>query len=74
MHGNSSADSHGNEVYEGEWEEDLMHGQGVYQFTSGAVYTGQWIKGEFLVDLSFLCALSLKIMNFKEREANFEGV
>lgn len=46
VHGNSHADSHGNEVYEGEWVEDLMHGTGTYTFTSGATYHGQWIKGK----------------------------
>lgn len=32
IHGNSNSDSHGNEVYEGEWEQDLMHGQGTFIF------------------------------------------
>jgi hypothetical protein len=36
----------GVEEYEGDWEEDLMHGYGVYKYTSGAAYTGQWHKGK----------------------------
>ena len=36
----------GNETYEGNWEKDLMHGEGIYHFTNGAIYTGQWIKGK----------------------------
>lgn len=46
VHGNSAADTIGNEVYEGDWDHDLMHGEGTYTFTNGAVYTGQWIKGK----------------------------
>jgi hypothetical protein len=36
----------GIEEYEGDWEEDLMHGYGTYKYTSGAVYTGQWVRGK----------------------------
>ena len=36
----------GVESYEGDWEEDLMHGEGTYTFTNGSKYTGQWIKGQ----------------------------
>ena len=48
IHGNSTVDTQGSGIciYEGDWEQDLMHGQGVYTFTSGAVYTGQWVKGK----------------------------
>jgi len=28
------------------WEEDRMHGQGRYTFTSGAEYNGQWVEGK----------------------------
>jgi len=42
--GTSSTDQ-GTEEYEGDWDEDLMHGYGTYKYTSGAVYTGQWNKG-----------------------------
>ena len=34
------------DVYEGNWQQDLMHGDGTYKFTSGAIYVGQWIKGK----------------------------
>lgn len=30
------------EDYEGEWQNDLMHGYGVYRYLSGAVYEGEW--------------------------------
>ena len=33
------------EEYDGDWFEDLMHGQGTYKFTSGNQYTGSWEKG-----------------------------
>lgn len=35
----------GVEEYDGDWEDDKMHGYGRYQFTSGAVYIGQWHCG-----------------------------
>ena len=28
----------GIEEYEGDWEDDLMHGYGVYKYTNGAIY------------------------------------
>ena len=36
----------GQEEYEGMWEDDKMHGQGRYTFTSGAEYNGQWCDGK----------------------------
>ena len=36
----------GVEEYEGDWEEDLMHGYGTYKYTSGAIYSGNWEKGK----------------------------
>lgn len=42
----TTASEFGTEEYEGDWEEDLMHGYGTYKYTSGAVYTGQWHKGK----------------------------
>ncbi len=36
----------GTEDYEGDWEDDLMHGYGTYKYTSGALYSGQWHKGK----------------------------
>ena len=41
----SGQTSYGQEEYEGMWEEDKMHGQGRYTFTSGAEYNGQWVEG-----------------------------
>lgn len=36
----------GHEEYDGDWEDDKMHGTGRYQFTSGAVYQGGWKHGQ----------------------------
>jgi len=36
----------GVEDYAGDWVEDVMHGYGVYRYTSGAVYSGQWHEGK----------------------------
>ena len=36
----------GAEEYDGDWEDDMMHGFGKYVFTSGAVYEGQWSAGK----------------------------
>jgi hypothetical protein len=30
------------EEYDGEWENNMMHGEGRYSFGSGAVYVGHW--------------------------------
>ena len=35
----------GGEEYDGEWNEDQMHGQGTYKYTSGNVYSGDWANG-----------------------------
>jgi hypothetical protein len=41
--------AHGNQVgdeeYDGQWNDDQMHGYGTYRFTSGNVYTGNWENG-----------------------------
>lgn len=42
----AGAQNRGSEEYEGDWQEDKMHGHGRYSFTSGAVYTGDWSKGK----------------------------
>ena len=34
------------EEYEGQWEDDKMHGEGRYTYQSGAEYTGQWVEGK----------------------------
>lgn len=31
--------------YEGEWQDDLHHGQGRYTWADGTVYDGQWVLG-----------------------------
>jgi hypothetical protein len=40
-HGQGTIET-GQEYYEGDWEDDLMHGYGIYHFTSGALYMGNW--------------------------------
>ena len=42
----TTSNDFGNEEYDGDWEDDLMHGFGTYKYTSGATYTGQWVKGK----------------------------
>lgn len=37
----------GPETYEGNWDFDLMHGQGKFTFSSGAIYTGNFEKNVF---------------------------
>lgn len=34
----ATANDAGSEEYEGDWEEDQMHGYGTYHYTSGAIY------------------------------------
>ncbi|CAI2374964.1 unnamed protein product [Moneuplotes crassus] len=47
IHGTSNASTKGgSETYEGDWNKDLMHGEGTYLFTNGARYTGQWVNGK----------------------------
>jgi hypothetical protein len=41
----SAGNDLGSEEYEGDWEDDLMHGYGTYRYTSGAIYQGQWSHG-----------------------------
>ena len=38
----TTSNEFGNEEYTGDWEDDLMHGYGVYKYTSGSIYQGQW--------------------------------
>lgn len=44
--GNAASADLGAEDYEGDWEDDQMHGYGKYKYTSGATYNGQWVKGK----------------------------
>jgi hypothetical protein len=37
----------GPEKYSGEWKNDLMNGEGVYHFSSGACYTGLFVNNAF---------------------------
>lgn len=36
----------GQESFDGDWQEDKMHGYGRYEYTSGAVYSGEWLHGK----------------------------
>jgi hypothetical protein len=29
--------------YQGEWKDDMMHGEGVHDYSNGGKYTGSWI-------------------------------
>jgi len=33
--------------YDGEWEDDAMHGKGLYKYASGASYSGQFQKDKY---------------------------
>jgi hypothetical protein len=35
------------EIYDGEWREGVIYGQGKYTFSSGASYDGQWVDNKF---------------------------
>jgi hypothetical protein len=37
----------GSYTYNGQWEEDAMHGQGQFNFASGASYDGAWAAGQY---------------------------
>lgn len=39
--------TYGPEEYQGSWKNDLMHGEGRYQFSSGACYTGSFVHNSF---------------------------
>ena len=39
--------STGPESYEGTWNEDVMEGEGVYTFSSGATYSGSFVNNSF---------------------------
>lgn len=42
----ATSGTHGQEEYVGEWQDDKMHGQGRFVFTSGSVYEGEWANGK----------------------------
>lgn len=45
-HAGTTAHEKGNEEYRGNWVEDRMEGTGVYKYTSGAIYSGEWKDGK----------------------------
>ena len=42
IHSGTTAYEKGNESYSGNWSHDKMDGYGIYTYTSGAVYSGEW--------------------------------
>ena len=42
IHSGTTAYEKGNESYSGNWSYDKMEGYGIYTYTSGAVYSGEW--------------------------------
>lgn len=42
----SGSSNEAGEEYKGTWAEDHQHGYGVYRYTNGAVYSGEWQKGK----------------------------
>lgn len=57
-HAGTTAHEKGNEEYRGTWVEDKMEGYGVYKYTSGAIYSGEWRdgkhNGKVLIDIFFM--------------------
>jgi hypothetical protein len=31
-----------NESYEGQWQDNQMHGKGIYRYADGSVFEGEW--------------------------------
>lgn len=46
IHAGTTAHEKGNEEYRGTWFEDKMEGFGIYKYTSGAIYRGEWKDGK----------------------------
>lgn len=46
VHAGATAHEKGNEEYSGSWVDDKMNGYGVYKYTSGAIYSGEWKEGK----------------------------
>lgn len=46
IHAGTTAHEKGNEEYRGSWVEDQMDGYGIYKYTSGAIYSGEWKDGK----------------------------
>ena len=46
IHAGTTAHEKGNEEYRGTWVEDKMEGYGIYKYTSGAIYSGEWKDGK----------------------------
>ena len=69
-HAGTTAHEKGNEEYRGTWVEDKMEGYGVYKYTSGAIYSGEWKdgkqNGKVFIDLCFSIKNKFKrvFMNF----------
>ena len=49
MHGHGTYEYSGQnqgDVYNGEWQNDLKHGQGIYRWKSGQIYEGGYQNGK----------------------------
>jgi hypothetical protein len=46
LHAGATSHEKGNEEYSGNWVNDKMEGYGVYKYTSGAIYSGEWRNGK----------------------------
>jgi hypothetical protein len=43
-HGRGKCSWNDNESYNGDWDQDVMQGQGTYTFSNGDTYVGQYVK------------------------------
>ena len=43
----SSIDKNGEKVYEGEYKDNMKHGQGTYYYADDEKYIGEWRNGKF---------------------------
>ena len=46
MHGQGTFTWKNGNVYNGNWERDLMNGHGKYTYANGNIYEGQWLNGK----------------------------
>lgn len=46
-HGTYAEGEDGKYGYEGNWDNDVMSGHGVFKYPSGAVYDGSWVNNEY---------------------------
>jgi len=61
----SNSHQGGDEEYRGQWAGDKMNGYGVYKYTSGAIYSGEWKDGKHHGRVHFLNNLKRVYTNFQ---------